>query len=236
LSFTADRFEVPLPIGRQVLQFTGYDEDGNQTVVDMTINIAQGSPQPERNRAVGEWPALSKGQSLATSAGIPENVTVEVQPEQRSVAVLSGQWAFSVKVPEGSGDVGEADSGGSITLVQSKVASVSGYGFQPDTRVDIWLFSDPTLLGSVMVAADGSFTAEVYLDARFAVPGGHTLQLQGVAEDGFIKAANLGVEVQETVELTTQSASGLLWWVTGAFVLTLMFIVVLVVARRRRSA
>jgi hypothetical protein len=236
LSFTADRLEVPLPIGRQVLQFTGYDEDGNQTVVDMTINIAQGSPQPELNRSAGALPDLSKGQSLATSAGLPETVTIEVQPEQRSVAVVSGEWAFSVELPEGSGDVGEAESGGSITLVQSTVARVSGDGFQPETRVDIWLFSEPTLLGSVIVAADGSFTGEVYLDARFAVAGEHTLQLQGVAEDGFIKAANLGVEVQEPVELTTQSASGLLWWVVGAFVLTLMLIVLLVVARRRRSA
>jgi hypothetical protein len=202
----------------------------------MTINIAQSSPQPELNRAVGALPDLSKGQSLATSAGVPETVTIEVQPEQRSIAVLSGQWEFSVEVPEGSGDVGEAESGGSITLVQSKVALVSGNGFQPDTRVDIWLFSDPTLLGSVVVSADGSFTGEVYLDARFAVAGEHTLQLQGVAEDGFIKAANLGVEVQEPVELTTQSAAGLLWWVTGAFVLTLMVTVAVVVARRRRSA
>jgi len=135
-----------------------------------------------------------------------------------------------------SGTTSLTSSTYSITLVQSKVALVSGDGFQPDTRVDIWLFSDPTLLGSVVVSADGSFTGEVYLDARFAVAGEHTLQLQGVAEDGFIKAANLGVEVQEPVELTTQSASGLLWWVTGAFVLTLMVTVILVVTRRRRSA
>jgi len=235
LSFTAERSEVPIPIGRQVLQVTGYDEDGNQTVVDMTINIAQGSPQPEPNRAVGALPDLSRGQSLATSAGVPETVTIEVQPEQRSVAVLSGQWEFSVEVPEGSGDVGEAESGGSITLVQSTVARVSGDGFQPDTRVDIWLFSDPTLLGSVIVEADGSFTGEVLLDARFAIAGEHTLQLQGVAEDGFIKAANLGVEVQEPVELTTQSASGLVWWVAGGFLILLLVLFLVIAALRRRA-
>jgi hypothetical protein len=103
------------------------------------------------------------------------------------------KWAFYGEVPEGSGGVEQVDSGATITMVQTKTASVSGEGFQPDTRVDIWLFSDPTLLGSVIVAADGSFTGEVYVDARYAVAGEHTLQLQGVAEDGFIKAANLGV-------------------------------------------
>ena len=54
-------------------------------------------------------------------------------------------------------------------------------------------------------------------------------------DDGFIKAANLGVEVQESIELTTQSATGLLWWVVGAFVM-LLVVFLLVVALRRRSS
>ena len=49
-------------------------------------------------------------------------------------------------------------------------------------------------------------------------------------------AANLGVLVEEPVELTTQSAAGMLWWVVGALILTLMVTVILVVIRRRHSA
>jgi len=236
LSFTARQSETPLPIGRQVMQVTGYDEDGNQTVVDMTINIAQGAPAPEPNRIVNALPALNPGQSLATSAGLPERVTIEARLETREVSVLAGDWSFTVSLPENAGVVEEVESGARLTLIQARTVAVSGDGFQPDTRVDIWLFSDPTLLGSVTVSADGSFTGEVYLDARFAVLGEHTLQLQGVAEDGFIKAANLGVEVQEPVELTSDSATGLLWSVVGAFVLAGALIVLLALARRRRSA
>ena len=90
----------------------------------------------------------------------------------------------------------------------------------------------------MIVAADGSFTGEVYVDARYATPGEHTLQLQGVAEDGFIKAANLGVLVQEPVELTAGSATGLLWWVAYGLVAVLLFIVLFFAVRRRsrRSA
>jgi hypothetical protein len=235
LSFTSRQSETPIPIGRQVMQVTGYDEQGNQTIVDMVVNIGQGAPAPEPNRVVNELPDLSPGQSLATSAGTPETVTVEATPQTGQVAVLSDEWAFTVAVAEDSGVVEQVDAGATITMVQTKTATVSGEGFQPDTRVDIWLFSDPTLLGSVIVSADGSFTGEVYMDVRFATPGEHTLQLQGVANDGFIKAANLGVVVQEPVEFTTENASGLLWWVIGAFLLAVVLIVVLL-ARSRRNA
>ena len=149
--------------------------------------------------------------------------------------MVSGAWSFSVALPDDAGEIDQVDAGATITMVQTKTATVSGEGFQPDTRVDIWLFSDPTLLGSVIVSADGSFTGEVYMDVRYATVGEHTLQLQGVANDGFIKAVNLGVVVQEPVEFTTENASGLLWWVIGAFLLAVVLIVVLL-ARSRRNA
>lgn len=234
VSFTASRGEAPIPIGRQVMQVTGYDERGNATIVDMTVNIAQGAPTPEPNRRDNVLPALSPGQSLATSAGIPETVTVEVRTQTREVAVVSGDWEFTVSFGDDAGEVG---TGGTLTFVQEKTASVSGSGFQPETRVDIWLFSEPTLLGSVTVSADGSFTGEVYLDTRFATAGSHTLQLQGVGTDGFIKAANLGVVVQESVSLSAERAGGMLWWVFALVaVLVLSAGVTILVARRRTAS
>ena len=97
------------------------------------------------------------------------------------------------------------------------------------------MFSDPTLMATVVVSDDGSFSTEFLVDPQFLPAGEHTLQIQGVGEDGFIKAANLGVLVQEPVVLTSDSASGLLWWVIGAFLVALLLLVIVVVARRKRS-
>jgi len=206
--------------------------------VDMTINIAQGSPEPEPNRLVDALPKLGPGQSLATSAGVPEIVTIEARPEAQEVAVTSGEWAFNVSLPEDAGRVEQVAAGANITLTQSRSATVSGEGFQPDTRVDVWLFSTPTLLGSMIVSADGSFSGEVYLDSRFAILGEHTLQLQGVAVDGFIKAANLGVVVQEPVVLSASGASALMMWVAVivALIAVLVVVTMLVSRWRRRFA
>jgi len=73
------------------------------------------------------------------------------------------------------------------------------------------------------------------MDVRYAIPGEHTLQLQGVADDGFIKAANLGVLVQEPLVLTSESATGLLWWVLIAVVAVLVAVMLIVIVRRRLS-
>ncbi|MDA8887415.1 cytochrome c-type biogenesis protein CcmH [Pontimonas sp.] len=105
----------------------------------------------------------------------------------------------------------------------------------PGTTASVWMFSDPTLLGTVTVAEDGSFTTEFQMDSTYLPVGTHTLQVQGVGADGYIKAANLGVEVQEPVELTTQSATGLLWWGLGFLVALLAILFVFFLLRRKRA-
>ncbi len=234
LFFTARQSEAPVPIGRQVMQVAGFDENGNQTVVDMTINVSQGPIAPELNREQGVLPDLSVGSSLVTSAGFLTPVTVVPFPEEKRVSVGDGSWNLRIDVDGETGVVGGTSEAPVIQVTQDSVASASGDGFMPGTTASVWMFSDPTLMGTVMVGEDGSFTTEFVVDSQFLPVGSHTLQIQGVGDDGFIKAANLGVDVQEPVELTTQSATGLLWWVVGAFVMLLM-VLFLVVALRRRS-
>lgn len=234
LSFQAGALELPVAIGRQVLQVVGYDELGNQTVVDMTVNIGQGVPAPEPNRQAGALPALTAGQSLATSGGIPETVSVTGVPEAGNVVVEGSGWVISVNADRDNGVVETTDGNVLVRLNPSSVGTTSGSGFLPGTLATVWLFSEPTLVATVSVDDAGEFSAEFLVDQRLIAPGEHTLQVQGVGSDGYIKAANLGVLVEEPVELTTESASGLLWWVVGAFVLALLFLLVLL-ARRRRS-
>ena len=234
LSFTARQSETPVPIGRQVMQVAGFDENGNQTVVDMTINVSQGPIAPELDREQGVLPDLSVGSSLVTSAGFLTPVTVVPLPNERRVSVGDGSWNLRIDVDGETGVVGGTSEAPVIRVTQDSVASASGDGFMPGTTASVWMFSDPTLMGTVTVGEDGSFTTEFVVDSQFLPVGSHTLQVQGVGDDGFIKAANLGVDVQELVELTTQSATGLLWWVVGAFVMLLM-VLFLVVALRRRS-
>lgn len=227
--------DTPLPIGPQTLQLTGYDSEGNQTVIDMAVNIAQGPPSPEPNRLVGEIPDLSPTQSLATSAGVPTSVVISTIFEQRLVQVEGSDWAMSLALDGEAELSGESDSP-LIRMVQSGTGSVSGGGFQPGTIVSLWFFSEPTLAGTVNVEEDGTFQLDFLVDSRFIAAGEHTLQIQGVGSDGFIKAANLGVQIDEPLAPTTASAASMLLWSVLWAGLFLILAVMLVWALRRSRA
>lgn len=207
--------EQPMPIGRQVLQLVSLDAAGNQAVVEITVNIAQGSPAPEINRTTSRTPLLSPGQSIATNAGEPESVIVLANADQKQATIQGDTWSMSVSVaPQGGGAVGEPTAGEVVVeFVRNESAQIAGSGFMPGTRADVWLFSEPTLLGSVTVDEDGEFTGEVNIDGNSVTVGDHTLQLQGVGEDGYVRAANLGVMVRDADEPveTADAASGMLW-------------------------
>lgn len=235
IAFGPGNMDLPVPIGRQVLQVVGYDEAGNQTVVDMTINIGQGVPAPEPNRQVGELPALSFGQALATSGGLPETVSITGVPETGSVNVEGSGWFISVNADENNGFVENASGNVLLRLNQSAVATAEGTGFLPGTLATVWLFSDPTLVDTVSVSEDGSFMSEFLVDGRLIAPGEHTLQVQGVGIDGYIKAANLGVLVEQATVTTSESASGLLFWMLGLLLVAIMLVFIILARRRRRQ-
>ena len=72
---------------------------------------------------------------------------------------------------------------------------VTGTGFQPGSVAYVWLFSEPRLLGTVRVNADGTFSGTLPMGDLAA--GEHTLQVNGVSGNGSQQTANLGVLVTE---------------------------------------
>ena len=236
--FATKANEAPLPVGKQVLQLVSLDTDGNQVVVEMTVNIAQGAPAPEANRIEGVIPAMQPGQSIATSGGEPVPVTITPVSDQKLAVVEGDGWSMAVNVNSDQGGVEPAEGGALLKLVRNETALVSGSGFMAGTRADVWLFSDPTLLGTVTIDENGEFTGEVNIDPNMIPVGQHTLQLQGVGEDGYVKAANMGVLVDDPAEAVTDTATAsltLLWWIIAAVLVVLVLVVVLV-SRRRRQA
>jgi hypothetical protein len=177
------------------------------------------------------------GQFLATNAGEPEVVTVIPVPDVKQARVEGDGWQMAVDIPSSNGGVSESDNGGALLqLVRDETAVVSGSGFMPGTRADVWLFSDPTLLGTVDIDENGEFAGEVAIDANVVVVGEHTLQLQGVGEDGYVRAANLGVVVSDVADVasTEDVASGFLWWLWLLIVVAIL-VVWFIVGRYRRS-
>lgn len=227
--------EAPLPIGRHVLQMVTVDENRQQTVVELTVNIAQPPPAPELNRSTNERPTLLPGQSIATNGGSPEPVTVTPIPDQKQATIEGDGWTMAVGVEAENGGVASGEGGAVVTFVRDQGAVVSGTGFMPGTRADVWLFSDPTLLGTVEIDENGEFNGVVNIDGNVVTVGEHTLQLQGVGQDGFVRAANLGVSVMDEAPALTAESSFSFFWLWLVLILLVVALLVFALWRYRRS-
>ena len=221
LSFGPSSDGKPMPIGTQYLQMAGLDEDGNETVLDMPVTIAQPPSSPELDRRSGERLALEPGESMVLNAGEPEDATFSRTADGATIG--GDSWVFSIRASSSGNAEGE-----SLALTRDMPVSFAGSGFMPGTRADVWLFSDPILLGSVNISDDGSFRADFAVDSNFVPAGGHTLQIQGVGDDGFVRAAHLGVAVEDPDAMPVAPIPGSpinwtpIWWILGAAVLAMM--------------
>lgn len=171
------------------------------TTTPSTPTTAQTTVPTPVTRPDGTPPQLAPGDVTVTEAN--DAVVVERVVDQDDTLVLRTA-DFELRLSAVcQGDCGIAvDPAGRqiIELEQSGAARVAGSGFQPGSRVDVWLFSDPRYLGSVTVTADGRFDATMNLG--IVDVGEHTLQVNGLSVDDVARTANIGIVVRAAVPAT----------------------------------
>lgn len=79
-----------------------------------------------------------------------------------------------------------------LVLLAGGVLDMSGSGYQNGTTVEVWMFSEPELLGVTTVAADGTFTDQFDVPASVAA-GEHVIQLNGITASGQLVSTSMGV-------------------------------------------
>ena len=203
---------MPVPIGPQVLQMVSYDEDGNQIVLDLLVNVTQPPLAPEFNRLIGEIPGLLPGSSLATRAGIPIPLTVTGLADQNLVVFDGDGWSMGLNLLNEDAMVEPTEGGAFVRLTRDEPFLITGEGFKFPSTVGVYIFSEPTLVGTVEVDADGTFAADFFIDAALVPTGEHTLQMQGVGEDGYVRAANLGISVGDSTVPVAAAGPFAPWW------------------------
>lgn len=236
VSFGSSLSSQPIAIGSQVVQLTGIDTTGSQTIINLNVNVTQPEPSPELFRGLSSTPAPGFGNFEASNAGLSEQATLTAISNLKQALVEGEGWSLSLQLDGAASGLSESPEGLFMTLVKGETASFGGSGFMPGTIASVWLFSDPTKLGEVVISEDGSFTGTTgALDENIAT-GDHTIQIQGVGQDGFIRSANLGVAVAAPALITVPTAfSG--WAISGLVAMVFVggFLLWILVARRRKA-
>ena len=150
-------------------------------------------PVPAPTTASGAPIVPPSGSGFVRDAeGNPTPVAIKVVGDKVSV----GTTDFNMQFDLSKGEAKYEDK--KLTFVAKDPVVINGVGFAPGSIVEVWLFSTPTLLGTTVVKADGTFSLEV--NVPDTVKGGnHTLQAEGVNTAGQTRSISAPVVVKTTV-------------------------------------
>lgn len=229
IDFSEPSLARPFPIGNHSIRIIGLDDNGDQILVDIPIKISQADPSPELISGSGQQPLTALGEVTALVAGEAEEI--ERQISSNRVGVRGTDWSMEL-----SSDDSEPTN--EILSFETNTPKIArGDGFLPGTRADIWIFSSPILIGSAEVDDDGRFIANFTLDGLLVIAGAHTLQIQGIGGDGYVRSMNLGVEVLDPLDISPGEPPGLGFspWLPVGGLTALVLFGALAVVRRARS-
>jgi hypothetical protein len=143
---------------------------------------------------------VAVGQTAVQVDGVKTDATVTRVNNQMVVsagslnATLSGLDKSGMKTP--------LDSDGNIHLAGGDVIKISVGGFKPGTTVEVWLFSTPTKLGSVVVGADGTVTGAYRLPVG-TKSGSHRVVISAKLPNGKPTTFTLGILVGDISTTST---------------------------------
>ena len=160
-----------------------------------TIAPAPTTTAPAPTPANGSLPEVPTGAGQMTRE---DGVVVPVPVQKVADLVQIGTSDFNMALTPRPGAVAYENS--NIVLKSESVALVTGVGFQPGSTVEIWMFSNPRLLGTAIVKADGTFSTNVLVPGDLTV-GQHTLQAEGLNTAGQPRAVSAGVTVSRDMFL-----------------------------------
>lgn len=173
-------------------------------------------------------PELTPTESLAYENGSPIQIQLVRTDEDNGYVLIGDGWQVALEAADSAGAPLRIDDSGNIILNRDRFVQFSGSGFAPGSIVKVWLFSDPTEVSEVIADASGNFVGEAQLPEGIPV-GQHTVQLNGLTENGQLRSVSLGVVVEPVGVVPTPvpfDFSGLMnmLWILAAGVLFFFFI------------
>jgi hypothetical protein len=162
-----------------------------------TLTVTQPAAAPVSDPATGARPALAPNAALSTVDGAPAAVTLA--PADGGGVTLTGAGFTATVAAIGADSARQPlDADGRLVADRGRQLSVSMTGFAARTRTDVWLFSDPVLIGQVTTDGHGTMQARLVVPASLPV-GEHAVQVNGVTTDGAQRSLSVGLLLADPV-------------------------------------
>jgi hypothetical protein len=143
---------------------------------------------------------VAAGQTAVQVDGVKTAATVT--RENNQMVVTAGSLSATMSGLDKTGKTSPLDSDGNIHLEGGDIIKISVGGFKPKTLVEVWLFSTPTKLGSVVVGADGTVVGSYRLPVGVK-SGSHRVVVTARMANGKPTTFTLGILVGDISTTST---------------------------------
>ena len=137
---------------------------------------------------------------VAEIIGSDEQPEVNIDPERNQINIQAPGWQVAIEAKAESA-VEITETLEIITPMRSRV-EIQASGLQPETRMQAWIFSDPTYIGEIATDSDGNLLGELSLPDSI-LPGPHTLQLATINAAGETVVINKPIIVKGKITVGT---------------------------------
>ena len=135
---------------------------------------------------------VDAGQTAVQVDGVKTDAVVTRDNNQ--MVVNAGSVSATLSGADSAGNILPLDTDGTVHLSAGDVIKVSVGGFEPESVVEVWLFSTPTQLGSAVVEADGTMSGTYKLP--FGIKSGsHRVVITAKLPNGKSTTFTLGILV-----------------------------------------
>lgn len=211
--FTARLEVVPLPTGTVLAAEPIPDPTGTVTFSEAgsTLGTAELQPTGTATFSTAKLPvgahdvvATYGGDEYhQTSHSAAVQVTITAVPTPTTTAPPTTVPAAG---PSGTYTTKSGSPSSSLTVTRGGTIPVKGSGWQPGSKVEIWLHSDPVLLGTVTAAQDGTFSTSYAAPAAAAL-GAHQIVMTGTAANGQSATVTLALSIVAGASAPARSAA-----------------------------
>ena len=136
-------------------------------------------------------------QQITIPAPVSPATPAQAKPNQ-GVQISGNNWSIAITSTTQfqQGAVNESEQ--HVTIEKGNTVTTFGTGFLPFTQVDVYVYSTPQWLGSVITDAQGNYVVTLNMPASLP-EGDHIFQAQGTTYDNVPRTANVPIRLVPAV-------------------------------------
>jgi hypothetical protein len=144
--------------------------------------------------AVPDQQTQNAGDSALTVDGVTTPVVVDPNASDDGIVGTAGDLTFELSGLDAEGLPLPLDTDGNLILNADGLVDTGGEGFSGEAPVKVYIFSNPTFLGTLFTDPTGAFSGTLQIPPGID-PGVHNLQVVGYDTDGNVLVFTVGVVI-----------------------------------------